>query len=126
MTIPVTIALIIACAFAPVMSWLRRRGVPSVLATILVLLASTVILGLLTWLIVSAVRNQWSDLYTQAEEGFQDLIAWVNTLPIAPSTRSSSRNGSPRVTDFVTSSQFGSGALAGAGAVANFVAGLIL
>ena len=35
-------------------------------------------------------------------------------------------NGATTVTDFVTSSQFGSGALAGAGAVANFVAGLIL
>ena len=124
-TIPVTIALIIACALAPVMSWLRRRGVPSVLATILVLLASTVILGLLTWLIVSAVRNQWADLYTQAEQGFQDLIAWVNTLPFAP-YQAQLDEWIATATDFVTSSQFGSGALAGAGAVANFVAGLIL
>jgi len=108
-----------------VMSWLRRRGVPSVLATILVLLAGTAILGLLTWLIVSAVRNQWEDLYAQAEQGFQRLIAWVNTLPIAPD-QSQLEEWTNTVTDFVTSSQFGSGALAGAGAVANFVAGLIL
>ncbi|HEX5859919.1 MAG TPA: AI-2E family transporter [Microbacterium sp.] len=124
-TIPVTIALIIACALAPVMSWLRRRGVPSVLGTILVLLASTAILGLLTWLIVSAVRNQWADLYSQAEEGFQELIAWVNTLPFAPD-QAQLDEWIAAATDFVTSSQFGSGALAGAGAVANFVAGLIL
>ncbi|MGC5169062.1 AI-2E family transporter [Micromonospora sp. DT81.3] len=124
-TIPVTIALIIAASFAPVMSWLRRRGVPSVLATILVMLTSTVVLGLLAWLIVSAVRNQWDDLYTQAEQGFQDLIAWVNTLPFAPSPDQLEEWRTTAV-DFVTSSQFGSGALAGAGAVANFVAGLIL
>ena len=32
---------------------------------------SSVILGLLDWLIVWAVRDQWDDLYAQAEEGFQ-------------------------------------------------------
>ena len=32
--IPVVLALIFASAFAPVMRWMRRRGVPSVLATI--------------------------------------------------------------------------------------------
>src|SRR5690349_16288657 len=38
-TIPLMIALILACAFAPVMGWMRRRGVPAVLATVITLLA---------------------------------------------------------------------------------------
>src|ERR671912_1387399 len=33
-TIPLVIALILACAFLPVMNWMRRRGVPSVIATL--------------------------------------------------------------------------------------------
>src|SRR5215204_5193481 len=38
-TIPLVIALILACAFHPVMRWMRDRGIPSVLDTIITLLA---------------------------------------------------------------------------------------
>ncbi|TQK18870.1 putative PurR-regulated permease PerM [Microbacterium sp. SLBN-154] len=123
--IPVIIALIFACAFAPLMSWLRRRGVPSVVATLITMLAVVIVLGLAGWLIVWAVRNQWDDLYSQAEAGFQQLVAWINTLPFAP-TDNQIQEWSDQVIDFVTSAQFGSGALAGVGVLANFVTGLIL
>ncbi|WP_322409737.1 AI-2E family transporter [Microbacterium invictum] len=123
--IPVIIALIFACAFAPLMSWLRRRGVPSVVATLITMLAVLVVLGLAGWLIVWAVRNQWDDLYSQAEAGFQQLVAWINTLPFAP-TDNQIQEWSDQVIDFVTSAQFGSGALAGVSVLANFVTGLIL
>lgn len=123
--IPVIIALIFACAFAPLMSWLRRHGVPSVVATLITMLAVVIVLGLAGWLIVWAVRNQWDDLYAQAEAGFQQLVAWINTLPFAP-TDNQIQEWSDQVIDFVTSAQFGSGALAGVGVLANFVTGLIL
>ncbi|KQZ86125.1 hypothetical protein ASD56_07645 [Microbacterium sp. Root166] len=125
-TIPLVIALILACAFHPVMSWMRRRGIPSILATLITLLAITVILGLLSWLIVWAVRDQWDDLYAQAEDGFQDLVAWSQTLPFEFLQPDQVDEWIASLTDFVTSSQFGTGALAGVGAVANFVTGLIL
>jgi predicted PurR-regulated permease PerM len=125
-TIPLVIALILACAFHPVMSWMRRRGVPSIIATLITLLAITVILGLLSWLIVWAVRDQWDDLYAQAEDGFQDLVAWSQTLPFEFLQPDQVDEWIASLTDFVTSSQFGTGALAGVGAVANFVTGLIL
>ncbi|MET0781113.1 MAG: AI-2E family transporter, partial [Microbacterium sp.] len=64
-TIPVLLALIFACAFAPAMRWMRGRGVPSVLATLITLLAVVIILGGIGWLIVWAVRDQWNDLYAQ-------------------------------------------------------------
>ncbi|MFE1665453.1 AI-2E family transporter [Microbacterium sp. P02] len=124
-TIPLTLALIIACAFAPVMSWMRRRGVPSILATIATLLAIAVVLGGVGWLIVGAVRNQWGDLASQAQEGFQHVIEWVQTLPFAPSS-DQLQEWTGQLTDFLTSSQFGSGALAGVGAIANFVTGAVL
>ncbi len=125
-TIPLIIALILACAFNPVMSWMRRRGVPSVLATITTMLAIVVILAALGWLIVWAVRDQWDELYSQAEDGFQKLVSWAQTLPFDFVQPDQIDEWVGALTDFVTSAQFGSGALAGVGAVANFVTGFVL
>src|SRR5690606_15605804 len=111
--------------FAPVMTWLRRRGIPSLLATIIALLAIALILGGVGWLVVWAVRDQWDELYAQAEDGVQAVISWVQTLPYAPD-QAQLDEWLAGITDFVTSAQFGSGALAGVGAVANFVTGTVL
>lgn len=124
-TIPLVLALILASAFAPVMRWMRGRGVPSILATLVTLLAIVALLGGVGWLIVWAVRNQWSDLAAQAQQGFEDVVAGVKTLPFAPSS-DQLQEWMGAVTDFVTSAQFGSGALAGVGAVASFITGFVL
>lgn len=124
-TIPVVLALILACAFAPVMRFLRGRGVPSLLATLLSLLAIVVLLGLVAWIIVWAVEDQWDDLYAQAQQGLANLVSWVQTLPFAP-TQDQLDDWTGQLTSFLTSAQFGSGALAGVSAVANFVTGLVL
>ncbi|MCT9818923.1 AI-2E family transporter [Microbacterium sp. W1N] len=124
-TIPLVLALIFAAAFAPVMTWLRARGVPSLAATVLALLVIALLLTGVGWLIVSAVRNQWPELVDQAVDGFQQLMAWVQTLPFAP-TSEQIDEWTDTALDFVTSAQFGSGAVAGVGAVANFVTGLVL
>jgi len=124
-TIPLVLALIFASAFAPVMSWMRRHGIASIWATLITLLAIVVLLGAIGWLIVWAVRDQWDELYVQAQEGVQQLLAWINTLPFAP-TDSQLEEWWASITDFLTSAQFGSGALAGVGAVANFVTGFVL
>ncbi|MET0296412.1 MAG: AI-2E family transporter [Microbacterium sp.] len=125
-TIPLVIALILASAFNPVMTFMRRRGVPSVLATVITLLAIVVILGGLGWLIVWAVRDQWDDLYSQAEDGFQHLLAWVQSLNLDFLQPDQIDEWVASLTDFVTSAQFGSGAIAGVSAVASFVTGLVL
>jgi len=124
-TIPLVLALILASAFAPVMSWMRRHGVPALVATLTTLVAIFALLGGIVWLIVWAVQNQWSELYAKAEQGFQSVVAWVSDLPIAID-QAQIDEWVDTVTDFVTSAQFGSGALAGVGAVANFVTGLVL
>ncbi|QIG38472.1 AI-2E family transporter [Microbacterium sp. 4R-513] len=124
-TIPLMLALIFGSAFAPVMAWMHRRGVPSVLATVITLLTILVILGAVGWLIVWAVSGQWEDLAVQAQEGFQSVIAWINTLPFAPSDNQLHEWGA-QATEFLTSAQFGSGALAGVNAIANFLTGLVL
>lgn len=124
-TIPVLLALIIASAMHPVVSWLRRHRVPSVLATLAVLLGVLVVLGLVGWLIVVAVIAQWPELQKSAISGFQQLQDTVDHLPFAISDDQVDQvvDG---VQGFLTSSQFGSGALAGASATANFLTGLVL
>ncbi len=123
--IPVLLALIIACAFAPVMSWLRRRGVPSVWATVLALLAIVIVLGLVVWFIVVAVRGQWGELYAQASDGVDKVIAWVQTTDFAPDTKQL-QEWWASLQHFLTSAQFGSGAIAGVSAAASFITGLVL
>jgi predicted PurR-regulated permease PerM len=124
-TIPVLLALIISSAMHPVVSWLRRHGFPSVFATMTVLLGVLVVLGLLGYLIVVAVENQWSSLQKSAVQGFQQLQDFSTTLPFAVSDTQVD-DAVKTATDFVTSAQFGSGALAGASATANFLTGLVL
>ncbi|WP_169580839.1 MULTISPECIES: AI-2E family transporter [Microbacterium] len=125
-TIPVVIALILACAFHPVMHFMRKRGVPSVLATVITLLAIVIVLGLLSWLIVWAVSDQWGELSAQAEDGFQELLAWANNLPFDFLSPQQIEEWVAAATDFITSAQFGSGALQGVGQVFDFVTGFVL
>lgn len=123
--IPILLALILASTFAPVTRSLRERRVPSALATIIVLLGIMLLLTGVGWLIVWAVRDQWGDLARQAEEGFEQVLAWGHQLPVWP-TADQLEEWQSTVVDFLTSSQFGSGALAGVGVITNFVTGLVL
>ena len=124
-TIPLVLGLILASALSPVMGWMRRRGVPSIVATLTALLGIVAVLGGVGWLVVWAVRNQWDDLYEQAEKGLASVVEWAQQLPFFP-TGDQIDDIIDQVTGFLTSSQFGSGALAGVGVVANFVAGFVL
>jgi predicted PurR-regulated permease PerM len=107
-TIPLVIALILASAFAPLMGWLRGRGILLV-ATLITLFAIALVLTAVGWLIVWAVRDQWDELATQAQGGFTDLMAWAGTLPFQID-HAQIDEWLKTLTDFVTSAQFGSGA----------------
>lgn len=124
-TIPLVLALILACAFAPVMGWMRRHGVPSLLATAITLLSIVVLLAAVAWLIVWSVRDQWDDLAAKSQNGFQSVITWVQSLPFAPD-QSQLDDWLKQLQSFATSSQVGSGAVAGVNALANFVTGFVL
>lgn len=124
-TIPTLLALIIASASAPLMSWMRRRGLPALAATLITLLAFLALLTGVSWLVAWAVRDQWDELAASAVSGFESLLDWVQTLPITID-QAQLDAWIATATDFVTSAQFGSGALAGVSAVANFLTGLVL
>jgi len=96
-----------------------------VLATLAVLIGVLAILGLIGWLIVVAVENQWAQLQKSAVDGFEQLQTFAKTLPFSISDKQID-DAVASASDFVTSAQFGSGALAGASATANFLTGLVL
>lgn len=129
--IPILLALIFASTFSPVMNWQRRKGVPPALATVLMLLAIVLLFTGVGWLIVWAVRDQWDELAAQVADGFAHVVDWwssselVNLLPFTID-KAQINEWIDAVISFVTSAQFGSGALAGVGAVTNFVTGLVL
>jgi predicted PurR-regulated permease PerM len=123
--IPVVIALILAAAINPLMRWMRSRRVPDILATWLALLSLIIVLGGIGWLIVNAVRNQWGDLLSSAQDGIGQLQDELAHLPLALSTEQF-ESVQKAITDFLTSSQFGSGALAGVSAATGFLTGLVL
>jgi predicted PurR-regulated permease PerM len=123
--IPVLIALVLASAISPLVSLLRRRGMPSILATWVALLALVVILAAGLWLVVRAVVDQWGELQQQALDGFDSLQTYVQDLPFQVSEEqiASVRESAAGL---LQSSAVGSGALAGVSQTADFFTGFFI
>jgi predicted PurR-regulated permease PerM len=123
--IPLLISIILASALSPVIKWLRRRGLSPIVATWVTLLSATIVFGGIVTLIVFAVENQWNDLATNALNGFDQLTTYLAEGPLAIDAAQIEEARDAAV-DFLTSSQFGSGAIAGVSAAGQFVTGLVL
>lgn len=123
--IPILIATILASALAPVVRFLRRRGLPKLLATWITLLGGLLVIGGVLTAIVFAVRGQWGDLVDSASQGIDELQRFVAEaqLPIDQAQIDGARDA---VIGYLTSPQFGSSALAGVLAVTEVLAGLFL
>ncbi len=123
--IPVLIALVLAAAISPLVSFLRRRGLPSLLATWIALLALIALLSAILWLVARAVANQWDELRDQALEGFDSLQTYVQDLPfeITDEQIASVRESAAGL---LQSDAVGSGAVAGVSQTADFVAGFFI
>lgn len=123
--IPVLLAIILAAALSPIVMLLRRRGMPALFATWLTLLAVIGILGGIITLIVVAVQNQFDELAIAATEGIDALVDFALQGPI-PINEEQINGARDAIVDFVTSSQFGTGALAGATAVIEIITSTVL
>ena len=123
--IPVLIALIIASAASPVLRFLKKRGLSSIIATWITLLAGIVIFGTVITLIVFAVENQFDELVVAASDGIDTLQGFLvnGPLPIDQEQIDSAIDG---VVGFLTSSQFGSGAIAGVSVAGQLATGAAL
>ncbi|GIG25572.1 AI-2E family transporter [Cellulomonas denverensis] len=123
--IPVLIALVLASAIHPLVSWLRRHRFPSILATWAALLAIVAVFAGVMTAVVYAVVDQWQDLADQAVAGLGELQESLRHLPFEISEQQI-QDAQDTVTGFLTSSSFGAGAIAGFSAGANFVTGAVL
>ncbi|MCC2334494.1 AI-2E family transporter [Cellulomonas wangsupingiae] len=123
--IPVLIALVLAAAISPLVGAMRRRGVPSMLATWIALLALVALLAGVVWLVVRAVADQWDELSEQALDGFDELQTLVQGLPfnITAEQLDSVRESA---LGLLQSDAVGSGAVAGVSQTADFVAGFFI
>ena len=123
--IPVLIALIVAAASAPAISWLRAKGLPPIAAAWITLLTGIIVLGGVVTLIVFAVRDQWGELVDSAIKGLDTLQEFLVNGPL-PFDAAQIEDARLAILDFFTSAQFGSGALAGVSVAGNVIAGIIL
>jgi len=123
--IPLLIATIVASACAPLIVWLRARGLPPLAAAWITLLAGIIVLGGIVTLIVFAVRNQFGELRVAAIEGIDKLQNFLITGPL-PIDVQQIEDARASIIDFFTSAQFGSGALAGVTVAGEVLAGIIL
>lgn len=123
--IPVLIALVLASAIFPLVSFLRRHRWPSLLATWVSLLALVALLSGIVWLVVRAVVDQWGELQAQAIEGFDSLQTYVQDLPfdVGDEQIASLRDAA---VNLLQSDAVGSGAIAGVSQTADFVAGFFI
>lgn len=122
--LPLLLAFILSSALWPLVR-LARKVMSAMLAAWSVFLGSLVVIGGVVAGIVFAVRAEWSGLVDQAIQGFQQLQGMVKDLPLQVSQQQID-DGVNAVTDFLTSSQFGAGALTGLSAAGSFFTGLVL
>lgn len=123
--IPVLIALVLAAAISPLVSVLRRKGLPSLVATWIALITLVALLSAILWLVVGAVVNQWEDLRDRALEGFDELQGSVQGLPFEI-TEEQIQSVQESVTGLLQSDAVGSGAIAGVSQTVDFIAGFFI
>ena len=122
---PLLLALIVASALRPFVRFLLARGANETLAAAIALISGVTIFGGIVTLVVFGIRGEWDTLLTSVNEGLDALqgLLTSGTLPIDSAQLDSVRES---VIAFATSSQFGTGALAGVSVAAEIVAGLVL
>lgn len=123
--IPIVLALIFASTFWPVTKWLRAHRVPAALAAVIELIGILLLFAGAGSLVTWAVRGEWDELAESAHEGFTQLVDWTHTLPFSIDQQQLFQ-WRDQLIAWGTSANFGAGALAGVGAVAGFITGLVL
>lgn len=126
--IPALIAIILSCALWPLVR-LCRRVMSSMLAAWTVFLGSLLVLGGIGTGLVFSIINQWSALVDQAVEGFNQLRGWAeDTMGNLGISIDQDQIDSTvdTVTSFLTSAEFGTGAVTTITAAGTFITGLVL
>lgn len=118
--IPLLIALILASAIAPVVRLFMSKGLPSVWATSISFLAILSVVGGVIFGIVLAIKSEWSNLVDSFHESYMHLWDFLRDSPF-PIDDKMLADAQKFATDFLTSSDFSSGAMHGVGAASSFL-----
>ncbi len=123
--VPVLIALLLAAATWPVITWLGRHGLPRAVAVLLTLLTGLTAIGGVFTLVGTAVAGQWGELRATAQEGFGQLEDALADLPfgLQPGDLDALMERTGRA---VQGAQLQSGVLTGATAAVELLTGVVL
>ncbi len=80
--LPIILALIVSTVLWPPVAWLRRRGLPNGLASLLIILGFFGGFCFIIWAIAPAIGRQSQTLYFQAFEGVQRMQLWLQGPPL--------------------------------------------
>ncbi|HEY4536128.1 MAG TPA: AI-2E family transporter [Enteractinococcus sp.] len=126
--IPALIAVILTCALWPLVR-LCRRVMSNLLAAWTVFLGSLLVLGGIGTALVFSVINEWSTLVDQAVQGFNQLRVWgeqfLGDLAFVVD-QDQIDSMVDTVTGFLTSAEFGTGAVTTISAAGTFITSLVL
>lgn len=123
--IPVLIALILACAFDPLVRLLVRLHVPNGLAALTTLVISLLVLAAVLAGVTLAVVAQWGSLVSSTSDGIDQLQKFAASSGF-PVNEQQFQDAKKSVVTFLTSSSFASGALAGLSTATTLLTGLVL
>jgi putative heme transporter len=125
--VPVLVALLLATFLVPPVDLLRRRGMPSALATFLVMLLSTAALAGVVWLIVPLFVDQFDQLETTVDEGVEEVVRWLVQGPLDLERREIDEAVAEGLDSLRShAGDIGQGVLSGATLLAELIAGLLL
>ena len=125
LVIPILIVTILAAAMSPAVAFLRRHGWPNALATWATLIVGLGGLGTILWLVGREIRDESDQLVEGAERGLDQLQDYLATGPLGISEEQITA-AREQLTEFLTSDTVQGGAIAGASAAIEVVAGLLL
>lgn len=124
---PVAVAFLLAALLAPVVEWLAGKRVPRTLATALVLVSGLAVVGGVFALVISTVVNGLPGLQSQVGQSSRGIHQWLRQGPLHLSQQQLD-SALQNLTDTLRNSQaeLTSGALSTAGAVFEFLGGVLL
>jgi putative heme transporter len=125
--VPVLLSFLIATILVPPADALRRRGVPSALATVLVMLLAAGVVAALFALVIPSLVSQFDDVGRYAQQGADDVVGWLVSGPLGIDRQDIDQ----AVGDAVqyakdNAGQISGGLIAGVGLVAELVTGALL
>lgn len=123
--IAVLVALILACAFIPLVHLLERAKLPNALAALITLIVVIGVLAAVLTLVGFAVAGQASDLAKAVSDGIGQLETYLKGIGVQISG-AQVQKAIDSIGKYVTSASFGSSALSGLSTVGNLATGVVL